>query len=61
MKVIGVVGSPRREGNTEILVETVLAGLTFWPSPHGSRPCREYLALVPKSRIGQTVNPSGLT
>ena len=26
MKVIGVVGSPRRGGNTEILVETVLAG-----------------------------------
>lgn len=26
MKVVGVVGSPRRGGNTEILVETVLAG-----------------------------------
>ncbi|NLG85484.1 MAG: flavodoxin family protein [Firmicutes bacterium] len=26
MKVMGVVGSPRRGGNTEILVETVLAG-----------------------------------
>ncbi|HHW42499.1 MAG TPA: flavodoxin family protein [Desulfotomaculum sp.] len=26
MKVIGVVGSPRRGGNTEILVETVLEG-----------------------------------
>ncbi|MHC6712065.1 NAD(P)H-dependent oxidoreductase, partial [Staphylococcus aureus] len=26
MKVIGIVGSPRKGGNTEILVEKVLSG-----------------------------------
>lgn len=39
MKAVGMVGSPRRGGNTEILVETVLA-----PSKPASTPQKTILA-----------------
>lgn len=68
-EVLGFVGSPRKGGNTDLLVDEVLAGAVeggasagkVFLADHEVRPCRSCMGCLSKKRCVQKDDMQGLT